>query len=292
MIALLASLVLIVYFLVPGVLFRFFFSLFIPLKKFHRTKGEEIRFAVVVALIPLGVAAILLWESGWFARHPFGFVSADYRIVFAAAYSESFFQHHEEAFWQSAARAFWVQGILLAWYYFFLVVEAVPLGSLSRGYGRFHKNPFYGWWARKILLPSISEWHVLLTAFAFPAKTPRDVMADVLTSDDHLYRGVVADHYVDREGKLSGILLKEVIRFDRVTYLREKGSGSVRPVSSYWKPIPGQNVCIFAGKIININLSYEAPPPKLIQQVVQDLGIAARVKVAPIEVPSKPSQGQ
>lgn len=298
MIALLTSLGLIFYFLIPGVVFRVFFSFFIPLKKFQRTKSEEVTFAAVAALIPLIAAVTLVWQGGWFARHPFLFasehaqVAADYRTVFAGVYSEPFFQQNQQAFWQSGARAVQSQVTLLAWYYVFLVFEAVSLGLFGRNYGRFHKNRIYGWLADRILLPSISEWQAMLTPFAFPPKPPRNVMADVLTSDDHLYRGVVADHYVDRQGKLSGILLRGVTRFDRPTYLREKASGSVRPMSSYWKPIPGQNVYVFADKITNINLSYEVPPSKLIQQIVQNLGIAARVKVAPMEVPSKPSQGQ
>jgi hypothetical protein len=298
MIALLASLGLIFYFLVPGVLFRICFSFFIPLKKFQRTKSEEITFAAVAAVVPLVAAVMLIWQGGWFARHPFVFgsehaqVAADYKTVFAGVYSEPFFNQNQQAFWQSGARAVRGQVTLLAWYYAFLTFEAVFLGLFARAYGRLHKNRVYGWVAGKILLSSISEWHAMLTPFAFPPKPSRNVMADVLTSDDHLYRGVVANHYVDREGKLSGILLKGVIRFDRVNYLREKAAGSARPISNYWKPIPGQNVYVFAEKIININLAYEVPAPRLIQQIVQNLGIAARVKVAPVDLPSEPSQGR
>ncbi len=298
MIALLTSLGLIFYFLIPGLLFRVLFSFFIPMKKFQRTKSEEVSLAAVAALIPLVAAVALVWQGGWCARHPFVFasghaqVAADYRTVFAGVYSEKFFHQNQDSFWLSSAQVLVGQGNLLAWYYLFLIFEAVFLGWLSRAYGRFHKNRIYGWMADKILLPGISEWHVMLTPFAFPPEPPRKVMADVLTSDDHLYRGVVANHYLDREGKLSGILLKEVSRFDRPTYLREKAAGSVHPISSYWKSIPGYNVYVFADKITNINLSYEVPPPDLIRRILQKLGITARVKVAPMESPPHPSPGQ
>ncbi len=293
MIAFLVSLLLIAYLLVPRVLFRLVLSFFIPLKKFQRTRGEEVTFAAIVALVPLGLAVVLVWHGGWFARHPFQpqatEIAGDYKLVFAASYSEQVFRDGQNAFWHSLGRTLRHQLTLLTWYYVILILEASLLGFLSAAYGRLHKRfALYRRLAEKILLPSISEWHVLLTPFAFPPRPGRDVMADVLTSDDHLYRGAVANHFVDREGKLTGLLLKDVIRFDRIAYLKDKQTPAAPDPSRYWKPIPGWNVYIFAEKITNINLSYQVSPP-LIRQVLRKLKIGPQIQVSPLpRIPKLP----
>jgi hypothetical protein len=42
-------------FLVPGIVFRGFFSLFLPLRRFQRTRTEEIAFAVKVCAVPFAI---------------------------------------------------------------------------------------------------------------------------------------------------------------------------------------------------------------------------------------------
>ncbi len=295
MIAFLASFLLVAYLLAPPAVFRLVFSFFLPLKKFQRTRGEEITFAAVVALVPLCLAVWLVWQASWFAHHPFGaaagHLAESYKQVFEASYSEQVFRDDREGFWQSLREVGHHQATLLFWYYLLLALEALVLGSLSRAYGQWHKIRAYRWCASKILLPSISEWHVLLTPFALPSKLRQDVMADVLTSDDHLYRGAIANHFVDSEGKLTGLLLKNVIRFDRATYLKDKQTGMPTP-SQYWKPIPGQNVYVFADKITNINLSYQTSAPALMQQVLQKLKVTPGIQVAPVLRAPKPPQAK
>ena len=109
----------------------------------------------------------------------------------------------------------------------------------------------------KALLPRISEWHVLLTNFASPKHPARIVVADVLTTDDHLYHGRVENYYLDQDAKLTGILLAEVFRFDRQGYLRASQKGPVTDRQPFWKRIPGKNVYVFADRITNLNLNYE-----------------------------------
>jgi hypothetical protein len=36
---------------------------------------------------------------------------------------------------------------------------------------------------------------------------------------DNLYRGVVSEHFVDGDGKLTGVILTEAVRFDRRSFL-------------------------------------------------------------------------
>lgn len=98
------------------------------------------------------------------------------------------------------------QARFLSWYYSFIFVEGVILGFLTRKYGDWSEQPVYEWVARKIMLPRICEWQLLLTDFTFPKGQKRDVFADVLCSD-HLYRGRVVEYFLDKAGDLSGILL-------------------------------------------------------------------------------------
>jgi hypothetical protein len=69
-IALLASYFVVAYLLVPRAIFRLS-SVFIPLKRFQRTRTEEITFAVLVALLPFVLASALplgglaAWVLSW-----------------------------------------------------------------------------------------------------------------------------------------------------------------------------------------------------------------------------------
>ncbi len=102
-------------------------------------------------------------------------------------------------------------------------------------------------------------------------------MADILTSDDNLYRGEVLDHFVDIDGKLSGIMLNHAQRFDRRTYLRDKDAGQAKPID-YWRPIPGDKLYVAANKITSINISYELPPEEVID-LLKELDIEAHVTI-------------
>lgn len=120
-------------------------------------------------------------------------------------------------------------------------------------------------------------------------------MVDVLTSDDHLYRGEIGDYFLDTEGKLSGIFLVETYRFDRQGYLRAKSAGRTGLSGDYWKKIPGAKLYLFADKITSLNISYEptAPLPDFIKQVLEKLNIPAQVTVVePAPLPPKPASGR
>jgi hypothetical protein len=51
-----------------------------------------------------------------------------------------------------------------------------------------------------------------------PSKEDVDVSVDILQNDGILYQGRVADYFIDSDGKLTGILLENVSRFDREAY--------------------------------------------------------------------------
>lgn len=289
MIALIASAALVLFLLIPGILFKSIFSLFIPLDKFNRTRSEELSFSAFAAVIPLVMTILAVTSVGWFGNHPFFFPDSspqkvsDYQTTFSALYSESFFSQHRSEFWGPSLRIAYRQARILVWLYFFTGLEALLFGWMGKNFGRFQKFRPYGFVADKFLLPNISSWYVLLTPFLWPPEPERKVMADLLTSDDHLYRGEIVAHEVDTDGKLRGVLISEALRFDRRTYLRDKDSGKkeVDP-GDYWKKIPGKNLFIFADKLATLNLSYQPPAssiPNIIQQTLKKLKIDAQVSV-------------
>ena len=268
MIALVASGLLVLYLLTPGIIFRVVFSLYIPLKEFQRTKTQQLTFAALISLAPLLLAMKLIWVAE----------VGDLKIIFTGLYSAQWFTKHHQVFWEAATPTLNQLGYLLAVSYLLVIIEAIILGRLSTGYASLRRFGIYRWIARKLLFPRISEWYVLLTPFVRPG---RIVMADILTSDDHLYRGEVSDHFVDIEGRLSGILLDQARRFDRRTYLRNKDAGQAKPID-YWRPIPGDRLYVAANKITSINISYELPPEEVPQEVIdllKELNIEAHVTI-------------
>jgi hypothetical protein len=179
-IALLASVLLVAYIVVPGVLFRLSFSTFLPLRAFDRTRTQEIGYAVIVCLIPFAVAVFLVWHVPIVGRHPFGFVDTwqqrdlDYKAVLLSSFSDQLAVSREEL-WAALTRSSRRQLRLVFWYYPLVVLEALAFGALARGYPRLQTS-FRGrraleWLARKLVLRNISEWHVLLTGDRFRARS-------------------------------------------------------------------------------------------------------------------------
>jgi hypothetical protein len=246
MLALLASFALIAYVLIPGTLYRTVFSFFIPARYFQRTRIDEIRFAVLASALPFFLA--LLMAST--VHHPFGFTNSvaqnrlDYRTVVADTYSEQLFHQDPSNFWQAFNRVMRRQARLLSWYYVWLVVEAALLGVASRRLWRFLGRPRLHWMANHLLLPQISEWFLLLTPATFPPRPALSVQLDVLTSHDHLYRGLVVQgsYFLDRQGMLTGVMLKQARRFDRRKYLQDEAAAKSAKAERYWKEIPGHNL--------------------------------------------------
>jgi hypothetical protein len=288
MIALIASAGLVFYLLVPGILFKGLFSLFIPLDKFHRTRSEELTFGAFASLLPLALTFLAVLSAGWFGNHPFFFpdsagqATSDYQAAFSSIYSETFFSQHQQEFWGAASRIAHRQARILVWLYFFTASEALLFGWLGKNFGRFHKFKPYEFAANKFLLPNISPWYFLLTPFMWAPEPERKVMADLLTSDDHLYRGQVVGHDVDTDGNLRGLLISGALRFNRHSYLQDKDSGKAADPNDYWKRIPGKNLFIFADKLSTLNLSYLPPTssiPEILQQLLKKLKIEAQVSV-------------
>ena len=288
MLALVASGALIAYLLVPGFLFKFLFSWFIPLEKFRRTRTEELTFGAFTTLLPLILTFVLVLNVAWFGNHPYTFPDSsaiahiDYKTAAASLYSESYFSQHQQDFWDASARIARRQGRVLIWLYMFTTTEALLFGWLGKNFGKFRRVTIYAVLAERLLIPNISSWYVLLTPFMWPRRPARKVIADLLTSDDHLYRGHVVGYEVNREGDLRGVLLSEALRFDRQAYLKDKDSKGSPRKEEYWKEIPGKNLFVFADKVSSINLSYLPPAgsiPGFLENVLKKLNIEAQVTV-------------
>lgn len=264
MIALVLSSLIALYLLIPNAWFRFVLGLFFPLRVFQERKTEDLTRAVVTLVLVFFAALIAVWYVPVVNSHPLSFSdtsqlrSADYRLVFSCLYSESTFKESGPRFWDAMSRSIDRQIRFVCWYYLLVTVWAWFSGWLIKNYYRFGRNSWYSRFADVYLLPHISQWYVLLTPFIFGRGTV--VKADVLMTDDTLYRGDVAQHFVDKDGNLSGLFLTSPTRFDRRTYLKDRDVwGISRPKDFYWKPIPSAKLYLVADKVVNLNLNYLSP---------------------------------
>ncbi len=287
MIALVTTYFLVFYILIPGVIFRFASSLFVRLKLFQRTRTQEATFAVSVALLPFALALAGVWYAPVLRHYPFAVPEGtfaerrlDYRRVTAILTSADAsrqltsnpapdFVAVNKANWTSLNRVLRRQARFLTWYFVAIALEGVFFGLLASRYGdwqvanhRGWRRTFfriYAWGARKFFLPNISEWHMLLTTFNLAEKASFFVAADILQNDANLYKGRVADYFIDPDGKLTGILLQDVYRFERQEYEAAKLlQPTLRPFpsDSYWQAIPSANFYIPQSSVSNLNLRY------------------------------------
>lgn len=317
MIAVIASLVLLFYILIPSGIFRFVTSLTLPIKKFHKTKAQDITFAILTCLLPFGIALVLVWyvvawpfpthETLLQRRHA-------YRIFFLSMDNDKQMDEYAEAipakppdpgrpaiFWSSLNSVLKRQGRFLSWFYFLVVVEAGGFSWLAHQFraGKRRWRDRIGAW---VLPPVISEWHVMLTDFGSPS-LKRAIELDILSTDGILYQGKLKDYFFDVEGELSGILLSHALRFDRDEYIDHKRADILGTLnksmfrkppkpftqesSMYWREIPGADLFyIPKSRIANINVRHVIPAsdvPKaagarLAERKIKDLVISEKPK--------------
>jgi len=285
MIALVTTFFLVFYILIPGVLFRFATSFSpVKLKSFQRTRTQEATFAVSVALVPFALALIGVWYLPVMRHEPFPIWEGtnsqrrqDYRRVGEMLLTSDFTKlagcttppapcPAAQSYWSSLDLVLRRQARFLSWFFLITFVEGLGFGLFASKYGDWQctdanrRNPLirvYDWFTRKFVLPNISEWHVLLTGFNWPKGVL--VVADVLQNDGHLYRGRVEDYFVDPDGKFTGILLRDVDRFDLYTYRRAQEAAAnpqILASENYWKTIPSENFYIGQSAISNLNIRF------------------------------------
>lgn len=279
MIALFTTYLILAYVLIPGVLFRVFAGYLVKLRLFQLSKTQEVTLGVLVSLAPLVFANLFVWKIPVARTYPFPYTYgsvAEYKRAYKIGLGLVVSEDPEKLLnptgepnspYEQAFSAIWHRQLrFLSWYYIFSVTEAVIFGLLARNYGDWvGKSTLYDWLARKVLLPNISEWQLLLTDFTFPKEPKREVQADVLC-DGILYRGRVGDYFLDSTGGLSGLLMKDAERFRRKDYETEceKAGGSYSvDREKFWREIPGSNFYIPAEKISNLNVRFPLLDPNL-----------------------------
>jgi hypothetical protein len=281
---------LVAYVLVPAAIFRWLASLLIELKNFQRTRTQEITFAVGASLAPFFLAWIIAWSplphaiplnQTWSERRN------DYKTVYSAILGEKVPISQQS--WQAVTRCGRRQADFLIFFYYPLVlIEAGIFAFLIRQYGEWKGYRIYRLIARKLLLPHLSEWEMLLTPFNFPSDPCLEVWLDVLTSDNVLLRGVLGDRFLDANGVLTGIILAHrpddgnvsgqggehsPKRFDREKYKR---AFDVYPYSTkprdYWRDIPSGAFYVPSDKILNMNVTYvETDPSATAREAMKEL---------------------
>jgi hypothetical protein len=264
MIALLASALLGLYILIPDLLFRRVTSWFTPLKKFQRTKIEEVVFGIFVAALPI-CATWILSASFWFVgHHPFALDEgkearmADYRTLILAADSDSYFKDNADKVWTAVAHIEKRQLRFLTWASLMLLLEIAIWIFLTYNYARFRRFKLYNWFANKVLLKRLSEWHMLLSTYNFPKDENRYVLVDAMC-EGTLYQGPIANTFLDVDGNLSGLLLKEARRYKFAEHEEDRKKHKLKSTESYWVKIPGANLYLPFDKISNLNIHYKLP---------------------------------
>jgi hypothetical protein len=265
MVALAASAAIAVYLLIPYALFRVVLSRWVPVRAFQENKAEEFTNASITLIAIFICSVLIVHHIPYLKNHPFlcsndeQLRSADYKQVVAAIWSDKEF-HNNDAFWSAMWRTAERQGRFLTWYYTSVAICGISSVILMHYYGRFwQKHKIAAGLVKLTVLHHVSQWYALLTPLLSPDKDTL-VIADVLMTDQVLYRGEVVDYFLDKGGNLSGLILGKPLRFDRVAHLREREAwGTVRSTKAFWREIPSANLYLFASEIVNLNLTYESP---------------------------------
>jgi hypothetical protein len=271
--AVLFSLLLTLYLIIPEAIFRTIFGWYVPPKNFVLSRAETAYKALVVAVLPLVFAWIGSWYFPVMDSFPFPVKNntaqmrrSDYKLLTSALYSEEEYRNSKKDFWPTFTRCSRRQGRLIAWYVLFIALEAWAAGKLAANYAKYRTSSVYSWFADKFLFSYISEWHPLLTPYMFVDKDT-SVQADILCTNGVLYQGTVTQHFV-RSGNLTGIFLTDPKRYNRDRYLADRQAfdkGGKKPdKDAYWQAIPSQNLYFFADKIFNMNLMYKPPAGKVV----------------------------
>lgn len=273
MIAIIASVLLGLYILLPEFLFKKLAFNFRVVTKTQRARFEEIVSGVEVSLLPF-LCAYFASRVFWFIGHwPFPIEQSvadkysDYRTAVTALSSDQYFREHLNADWVAIDHIRLDQCRFLFWMYCALVIEIACVVLLTYFFGSLSRYPLYRKTFGKFILGRASNWDVLLTGFAFPRRSRPQVEVDAMTTDGHLYAGTVADFSLKADGELSGLLLTECKRY-RFQHLEDDRKAGLKPnPKEYWKDIPGAKLYLFAERISNLNIRYETPERELLEDV-------------------------
>lgn len=245
-----------VYILGPYLISRSMLGLVVPRKNIVQTKSEEITRAVLWTIVPLLIA--YFWAAKLGSLRSCGGWN-EIETCFSGIYSESFFNQHRLDFFRALSATAWMNWCILWRLYLLVFIGSWTFNLIIRNYGpirhRLKKHPWLRSALALIVLPRISEWHVLLSDILLPSKDLR-IYVDVLTKSGLMYQGVLEDKALTSDGTLLNITLAEPMRFQREQFLEERKKDPEANAGIYWKKIPGSVFIVLASDITSFNLRY------------------------------------
>lgn len=280
MLALLVSTLVALYLLGPELVSRWVLAFAVPRRNVVQSRGEEITRAVLWAAVPL-VAAVA-WAAASGALHRFGDIP-DLEIVFSGLYSDKFFEANRSEFFLSL-HAFLSLNLAILWrLYAVVLVVALSFNLLIIRYNHLW-NRYRGgslerpvrFFLTYIILPRISEWHVLLSGMRLPPG-PFVLSADLLTKANVLYQGRIQDKMLNPDGSLHTVTLATPRRFLRDEFHAAQTVNPEAESADYWKSIPGNLFVIMGSDIVNLNLKYVPLKPRTVKRSKADSELLARI---------------
>ena len=243
----------------PDLISRLVLALVVPRRSVTQNRGEEVTRALLWVALPLAIA--LFWMR---LRHVLGLWGSwpDVEAVASGLYSSTYFDAHRREFFSSFLRVAGMCGSLLWRLYLIVVIAASAIDVAILRY-RWLRGKLSSQWSKTLLamllLPRISEWHVLFSDMLLPAG---DVFleVDVLTKSGTLYQGGVQDRMIAGDGSLQTLTLADPKRFLREEFRKAKEADSTAKTEDYWRPIPGKLFVIIGSDIVSVNIRYLPRP--------------------------------
>lgn len=264
MLALLVSALVALYLLGPDLVSRWILSLQVPRRNVIQSRGEEVTRAILLAVVPLSIA--ILWAYATGALHRAGRFT-DLQTVFSGLYSEHAFEANQAAFFASLQVLAWINLSILWRLYLLVIAIGFTFNLLIRNYNRvwnlYRNGPLerpVRFFLTSIVLPRISEWHVLLSGMRLPPG-PFILVVDILTKANILYQGRIQDKMLNPDGSLHTITLASPRRFLREEFRIAQTADPEADSSDFWKAIPGNLFVLMGSDIVNLNLKYIRQKP-------------------------------
>jgi hypothetical protein len=258
-IALVVTLLVALYILGPDLVARWLLGFVVQRKNLLETKSEEITRGIMWAILPLW-AAWALRHVGPFALPPSS--KFDLQTFFSGIYSESYFKDHQSAFFAAAGSFIRLNACILVRLYAIVFLCSLIFNSLIGRYGRIRarltsqkKKSRLLAVLTTIILPRISQWHIILSDILLPSKK-MNIAVDALTKDGTLYQGILENKMIAPDGSLQTLTLTEPKRFRREPFLKDRENSPDLKPDSYWKPIPGNLFVIMASDITTLNVKH------------------------------------
>jgi len=260
LLALVTTLLVAVYVFGPTLVARRILDFVVPRRNLVQSKSEEILTGVLWSIIPLWFA--------WIVRHvgPYSLppnAKLDLQVFYSGLQSDSFFNSNRESFF-SAADSFWQLNRCVALrLYAIVLILALVINLLIASYGRMRywlssRKSLWSamrWVLGTIVLPRISEWHVILSTVLLPTRD-MTIELDILTKSGTLYKGRLADKVLAPSGDLQSITLDNPTRFRRDHYLSAVNAGQNPKPKEFWTAIPGNMFVVIASDIASLNVNY------------------------------------